>query len=103
MSTNIKIRPDGLYEIVHAPGAILDYAFNWTEWLQQGETILTSAWVITPSLTLNNEQNQSGVTSVFVNGGAVNKIYYLTNTITTSVGRTDSRTIVLSCQNKGYN
>ena len=31
MATNIKIRPDGLYEIVHAPGAILDYAFNWTE------------------------------------------------------------------------
>jgi hypothetical protein len=103
MATNIKIRPDGLYEIVHAPGAILDYAFNWAEWLQQGETILTSAWSITPSLTLNNEQNQSGVTSVFVNGGVVNKIYYLTNTITTSVGRTDSRTIVLSCQNKGYN
>lgn len=103
MATNIKIRPDGLYEIVHAPGAILDYTFNWTEWLQQGETILTSVWSITPSLTLNNEQNQSGVTSVFVNGGVVNKIYYLTNTITTSVGRTDSRTIVLSCQNKGYN
>lgn len=103
MSTNIKIRPDGLYEIVHAPGAILDYAFNWAEWLQQGETILTSAWSIAPSLTLNNEQNQSGITSVFVNGGVVNKIYYLTNTITTSVGRTDSRTIVLSCQNKGYN
>lgn len=103
MATNIKIRPDGLYEIVHAPGAILDYAFNWAEWLQQGETIPTSVWSITPSLTLNNEQNQSGVTSVFVNGGVVNKIYYLTNTITTSVGRTDSRTIVLSCQNKGYN
>lgn len=103
MPTNIKIRPDGLYEIIHAPGAILDYAFNWVEWLQQGETISTSTWVISPSLTLTSQQNVNGVTSVFVNGGVVNKIYYLTNTITTSVGRTDSRTIVLSCQNKGYN
>jgi len=102
MPTNIKIRPDGLYEISHAPEAILDYAFNWTEWLQQGETISTSTWVISPTLVLNNQQNVSGLTSVFVNGGDLNKVYYLTNTITTSTGRSDSRTIVLSCQNKGY-
>lgn len=102
MPTNIKIRPDGLYEIIHAPGAILDYAFNWVEWLQQGETISTSTWDISPSLTLTSQQNVDGITSVFVNGGVINKIYYLTNTIATSVGRTDSRTIILSCQNKGY-
>ncbi len=99
----IKIRSDGLFEIVHAPGAILDYGFNWTAWLQLSETVVSSAWAIDPVLTLSGSQDVANVTSTFVNGGDVGKVYTLTNTITTNQGRTDSRTLVLNCQPKGNN
>lgn len=99
----IKIRSDGLFEIVHAPGAILDYGFNWVSWLQLSETVVSSAWAIDPVLTLSGSQNVANVTSTFVNGGDVGKVYTLTNTITTNQGRTDSRTMVLNCQPRGNN
>lgn len=99
----IKIRSDGLFEIVHAPGAILDYGFNWASWLQLSETVVSSAWAIDPVLTLSGSQNVANVTSTFVNGGDVGKVYTLTNTITTNQGRTDSRTLVLNCQPRGNN
>ncbi len=99
----IKIRSDGLFEIVHAPNAVLDYGFNWTAWMQPSENVITSTWAIDPVLTLSGSQNVANVTSTFVNGGDVGKAYTLTNTITTNQGRTDSRTLVLNCQPKGNN
>lgn len=99
----IKIRPDGLYEIVHTPSAILDYGFNWTAWMQPSETVVVSTWTIDPALTLSGQQNVANTTSTFVNGGDVGKVYMLTNTITTNQGRTDSRTLVLNCQPRGNN
>lgn len=97
-----KIRQncDGITEIVHAPGDILDYGFDRTDWLDVGETILTSTWVITPTLTLTSPQISGAITSVVVNGGTLYRNYSLTNTITTAT-RTDSRTMILVCQNKG--
>lgn len=99
--SQIKVRSDGIFEIIHAPGAILDYGFNWSSWLQPTETIVNSVWSIDPTLTLSSSQNVSGVTSTFVNGGVLGSVYTLINTITTSNGRVDSRTMILSCQNKG--
>lgn len=101
--SQIKVRQDGIFEIVHAPGAILDYGFNWSSWLQAGETIVSSTWTIDPTLVLSSSQNVSGVTSTFVNGGTLGSVYTLINTITTSNGRVDSRTMILNCQNKGNN
>ena len=99
--SQIKVRSDGIFEIIHTPGAILDYGFNWSSWLQPTEIIVNSVWAISPTLVLSNSQNVSGVTSTFVNGGVLGSVYTLINTITTSNGRVDSRTMILSCQNKG--
>ena len=85
-------------EFEHAPLASLDYGFDWTAWLSQGETITTSTWVVDTGLTKSLEQNSAGITSLFVTGGIVGKVYKLTNTITTSATRSDSRTIKLSCK-----
>lgn len=84
----------------HAPGADLDYGFNWrgNGYLNTGETVTASAWAISPAGTLTRQQiiNEE-ISSVFVAGLRLNTDYQLTNTITTSEGRTDSRTIHLSC------
>lgn len=89
---------DSDYEFEHAPLAILDYGLDWSSWLVSGETITNSTWTVDTGLTKSLEQNLAGVTSLFVSGGVVGKVYKLTNTITTSTTRSDSRTIRLSCR-----
>lgn len=96
---SVKIRPDGLYEIIHPPAAIFNYGFDWSQEVGV-ETVLTSVWSISPTLTLTSQNITGNVTSVFVNGGDKGKVYTLTNTITTST-ITTSRTIILVCQLKG--
>lgn len=91
-------------EYNHAPGADLDYGFDWREnkWLETGEIITQSAWTVQPEgITLTRQQiAQDAVTSVFAAGGVNGRQYVLTNTITTSEGRTDSRTIRLNCKTR---
>lgn len=87
-------------EFEHAPNAKLDYGFDWTSWLASGETISTSSWT-TDTLTSSSPQiTDNKITSVFVEGGVVGTSYKIVNTVTTSVGRIDSRTIRLSCKNR---
>ena len=94
----LMLNADGDYEFVHAPNASLDYGFDWSSWLATDETISTSVWVVDLPLVASLEQNVSGVTSLFVTGGVVGKMYKVSNTITTSLTRTDTRTIKLSCR-----
>lgn len=86
-------------EFEHAPNAKLDYGFDWTAWLASDETISISTWT-TDTLTNSSPQIAGKITSVFVEGGVVGTSYKIVNTITTSVGRVDSRTIKLSCKNR---
>ncbi len=88
------------FEFLHAPGADLDYGFNWRTngYLESGEAVTISTWAISPAGTLTREQIiNAEISSVFVAGLRLNTDYQLTNTITTSEGRTDSRSIQLSC------
>lgn len=90
------------YEFDHAIGAVLDYGFNWTakNWLATGETITTSTWTAPVGVTLTDSQNSAGITSVFVSGLFAGVVYEITNKIVTSLGRTDVRTIILSCKQR---
>lgn len=85
-------------EFDHAPDANLDYGFVWT--LDTGETITNSSWAATTGITLSNLQVNVTTTSVFAAGGTIGQLYQLTNTIVTSLGKTDSRTITLSCKRR---
>jgi hypothetical protein len=90
------------FEFTHAPDADLDYGFDWRKnsYLKEGETVNASAWAISPAGTLTRQQIINSESSVFVAGLRLNTDYQLTNTITTSAGRTDSRTIQLSCRKR---
>ena len=88
-------------EYEHSVGASLDYSFNWNQWLEAGEVIVSSTWVGEAGITLSNNQNVAGITSTFVSGGSAGELYKIVNTIVTSVeGRSDSRTITLSCKQR---
>lgn len=96
---------DSITEYDIAPGANLDFGFDWAGrgWLSAGETITVSTWTGSTGTTLTRAQNALGVTSVFAavgTSGVVGVAYQLVNTITTSAGRTDSRTLTLNCKNR---
>jgi hypothetical protein len=105
---SFRTNPDGRWVIDHSPSAKLDYSFNWGEkpdgsapWLDaaNSETIANSVWTASPGITLSQPQVLNGkVTIVFAAGGEDGKVYALTNTITTTAGRIDSRTINLVCR-----
>lgn len=86
----------------HAPGAELDYGFDWATngWLEEGDKIATSTWSVQPAgITLSRHQIvQDAITSVFAAGGINARQYVLTNTISTIGGRSDSRSIRLNCK-----
>lgn len=87
-------------EYEHSPLAKLDYGFNWSPWLGSGETVTVSNWEVTAGMVMTTPQISSGITSVFLEGGVVGTSYFLKNTITTSFGRVDSRTIKILCKNR---
>lgn len=82
------------------PNAVLDYGFDWSQWLQTGESIVTSSWVSSdPAITIDSNYITNGtVTVVWLSGGVASKKYFLTNTITTdaAIARTDERTLTVS-------
>ena len=89
-----------IFEYEHSPLATLDYGIDWNAYLITNELIISSTWNIDAGVSKSSEQILNGVTSLFITGGVINTIYKLVNIITTSQGRTDARTIKLSCSNK---
>lgn len=86
-----------------APGADLDYGFDWAtqEWLEPGEYIVESSWSAPPSVVLTRPQILADTrTSTFARIDLAGYSGRITNTITTSDGRTDSRSILLSCKRR---
>ena len=83
------------------PSAVLDYMFDWTEWLATGETIAvdseTGEKLITITadtvITVDSSTEDAGKVTVWLSGGTAGINYRVACLITTSAGRTDERTI----------
>lgn len=85
---------------VKDPGAVLDYVFNWSSWLQSGETIVSYTLNAETGLTKGLDSELSGKVVVWLLGGVVGETYKVSCEITTSLGRTDERTIEIDVQNR---
>lgn len=93
------------------PDAVLDYVFNWGEWLASGDTI--SSKTITPAsgLTVNSSSIvagtdragtavTAGAVQVWVQGGTDGSEYTLLCHIVTAGGRTDDRTMAIRIRSR---
>jgi hypothetical protein len=82
------------------PDAVLDYRWDWSEWLETGETI-TSAVVTVPEGITKDSQDDTGETvTVWLSGGTVETGYQIICHITTSEAREDDRSIYIRCQER---
>jgi len=76
------------------PGAKLDYGFDYSDWLYEGDSITTSSWTVeTGGLDIDPEYHDSTSTVVWLSGGVAGRTYRVTNRITTTAGRIDERSI----------
>lgn len=87
---------------LHDPDSYLDYTVDWSDWLADGETIVTSTWSGSSELTLGTQIDTTTASSIWLEmtGATVGMRYWLTNTITTNKLRRDQRTIILVCQER---
>lgn len=82
------------------PSSILDYGFDWVDYLGT-DTISTSSWSVSPAgLSAVSTSKDGAVTRVWLSGGTVGTTYQATNTIVTLAGRTDQRTLLVSIQDR---
>ena len=75
------------------PSAVLDYMFDWTEWLATGETITDHTITADTGITVDSSTESDGKVIVWLSGGTAGINYKVACLITTSAGRTDERTI----------
>ena len=77
------------------PDAVLDFLFDWSQWLLFNETI--SSYTVTPDsgLTVDSTSQSNSVVAVWLSGGTVGKTYELKCKILTSMSRTDKRTMII--------
>ena len=73
------------------PDAVLDYLWDWTSWLQTGETITTSTFIVPSGITKNSDTNTATTCTIWLSGGTIGATYKITNRIVTSAGRTNDR------------
>lgn len=87
-------------EFTKAPGAVLDYQFDWSAWLADSETITQQTVIAGSGLTVDSSSISNGVVTAWLSGGAVGKDYAVTCQITTSQGRTDARSILIKVRER---
>jgi hypothetical protein len=82
------------------PEAVLDYAWDFTAWLEAGETITSHVVTATPGITVQSSSNTTTTVTAWLAGGTARTRYDVTAHIITSAGRQDDRTIRLFVTNR---
>jgi len=82
------------------PSAVLDYQFDWTDWLATSETIATKTITASTGLTVDSSTIGTGTVTVWLSSGTAGTKYTVACLITTNQGRTDERSITIQCLNR---
>ena len=87
------------------PGALVDYAVEWSADYLVGATITGSTWAVTPAdagaVTVAASAIAPGRTTATLAGGRVGCLYHITKTVNFSNGRHDARLLVLRVEDRG--
>lgn len=84
------------------PDAVLDFVFDWSDWLEEGESIDSYDLSVSPSgsLAVDSDSESSGVITVWLSGGTARNRYLLSCKITTDCTRIDERSMDIVCRNR---
>jgi len=76
------------------PDATLDYAVDWTPWLN-GETVASHSVTAATGITKVSDSEANGVVAFRLSGGTAGTSYAITVEVTTSGGQVDQRTVTV--------
>ena len=82
------------------PSAVLDWVFDWTDWLASGETITDHTITGETGITVDSSTESAGKVTVWLSGGTAGENYKVACLIETSAGRIDERTIWIKVTNR---
>lgn len=86
------------------PEATLDYTVDWGSDYLLGEALATSDWAVEPGeaggAVVASSRFDLLTSTVTVGGGVTGHLYRLTNHVTTTSGRDDSRSIMLRVEKR---
>lgn len=83
------------------PEAVLDYVFDWSQYLSSvADTINEYDVRVTGSCAIDSKTESDGKVIAWVSGGTLNSVDSLTCSITTTGGRTDERTVYLKIKDR---
>lgn len=82
------------------PSAVLDWVFDWTDWLASGEAITDHTITVDTGITNDSSTEDAGKVTVWLSGGTAGENYKVACLIVTSAGRTDERTIWIKVTNR---
>jgi hypothetical protein len=97
-----RIDPMSFY--LKDPQSRIDYELDWGAGYLDGQTIVASAWAVTPveedGLTVESDSFGLMRSAVRIAGGVAGHVYSLTNRVTLSDGSIDERSISLRVEQR---
>lgn len=83
-----------------AVGDNLDYSFDYSDWLDPGDTIYTSTWstINTTGISITREQLVGNVVSAYITCNIANTDFVIKNTSVTVDGRTVNTQLTIKCK-----
>ena len=85
------------------PQARIDHAIDWSVYLA-GQSVVESLWTVTPDdaggVAIDAEALEPQRTSARLSGGAVGRIYRVTNRVTLSDGQCDERSCLFRVEER---
>lgn len=94
---------NGKASAVKDPNALLDYTFDWTEWLEAhtpADTIASATVEVTGCTLVTSSVIDAHKVSAWISGGTVDVPASATCRITTAGGRIDDRTLTLKIKER---
>lgn len=82
------------------PDAVLDYQFDWSVWMAEGDAIASFELDVPDELTLDSSSNTDTTVTAWLSGGTLDEGYKVTCHIVTDDGREDDRSIYIACQSR---
>lgn len=82
------------------PSDVLDYGFDYSSWMDTGDSISTSTWTVPDGITKTSQSNDDDHTTIWVSGGTAGTKYRITNKIVTDEGRTLERSFDIVVVNR---
>jgi hypothetical protein len=77
------------------PEAVLDYTFDWTDWLAGISDTISTKTIVGTGVTIDSSVQVGALVSVWVSGGTAGEVATVECKIVTTGGRTDERKIYL--------